>query len=294
MFKKATCSIVFYVFLISLLLSCTGILTDPGEPVDPFISLISPDGGENLQVGAPFTIKWEANFSENINIQFYRGLGSDILEMDIPNIPNSGQCVITPLFDMSQGTNYKAKVQSVQNNSINDISEMYFEVSAYVSDGNNDPFVATTLSLPHTGNYAIYNTDDIDWYKVYLHSGNKYIFKNTSDDDFDSEFYLYSGNSSGTDIVAEVAHDDDSGVGLQPYIEYEVYSTGYYYLRVAYRFDKSKNKQETNIGYYTLEINNELSENILITSPNGGEVWVMETDEIITWIDQNSNYVDID
>ena len=60
MLKKAMCLIVLYVFLISLLLSCAGILTDPGDPVDPFISLTSPNGGENLQVGAPFTIKWEA------------------------------------------------------------------------------------------------------------------------------------------------------------------------------------------------------------------------------------------
>ena len=242
MLKKAMCLIVLYVFLISLLLSCAGILTDPGDPVDPFISLTSPNGGENLQVGAPFTIKWEANFSENINIQFYRGSGSDILEMDIPNVPNSGQCVITPLFDMSQETNYKVRIESVQNNSINDISEMYFEVSDYLSDGNDDPSGATVLITQHKGDYAIYNTGDIDWYRVYLYSGNKYFFRNTSDEDFDSEFYLYSGNDSGTDIDGiDVIGADYTATIITSYENHrkilQVYRDGSFEIEVVLKSD---------------------------------------------------------
>ena len=274
-------------------LSCTSDISDPGLYGDPFIELTSPNGENILQIGAPYTIRWEANFSENIDIQFYRGLNSDILEMEIRDVPNDGEYIITPFFDMIQGANYIVKVASVQNSNLNDISDSYFEITDYVSDWNDDPTGATLLSqLPHEGNYAIYDEGDIDWYKVYLYAGNTYFFENTSEDNFDTDFYLY-----GPDYPygIEVAYDDDSGEGSQqPKIEYYVYETGYYYLEVAYRFDKSSKAKQSGIGYYTLSVNGEWTGEIIVTSPNGGEVWMKDTGEYITWVDQNSEYVNID
>ena len=117
--------------IIMVFMSCTTNISDPYYYSDPFIELISPNGGNVLQVGAPYTIRWEANFSENINIQFYRGLESDILEMLILDVPNNGEYIITPLFGMPQGTNYIVKVVSAQNSSLNDISDSYFEISLF-------------------------------------------------------------------------------------------------------------------------------------------------------------------
>lgn len=272
-------------------LSCTSNISNPGMSGDPFIELTSPNGGNDLQVGAPFTIRWEANFSENINIQFYRGLESDVLEMVIQDVPNNGECVITPLFDMPQGTNYIVKVASVQNSSVNDISDSYFEISDYVNDWNNDPTGATILSVPHEGNYAIYNSGDIDWYKIYLDEDHTYYFENSSEDDFDTDFYLY-----GPDYPygVSVADDDDTN-GLQPYIEYTVPNneSGYYYLRVANYDNNPAKEKQYDVGYYTLSVNSEWTDEILLTSPNGGEVWMKDTGKYISWIDQNSDNVDI-
>lgn len=293
MLKKVNISILLSALFLSVFLSCTSTISDPGEAGDPFIELTSPNGYEVLQVGAPYTIRWEANFSENINIQFYRGLESDILEMLILDVPNNGEYIITPLFDMPQGTNYIVKIASVQNSGLNDISDSYFEISDYVSDWNDDPTGATLLSqLPHEGNYAIYDEGDVDWYKVYLHEGNTYYFENTSEDDFDTDFYLY-----GPDYPygVEVAYDDDGEAeSQQPKIEYYVYETGYYYLRVAYRYTKASKNKQIGIGYYTLSVNAEWTGEILVTSPNGGEIWMLDSGEWIYWEDQRSDSVHID
>ncbi|NOR44200.1 MAG: hypothetical protein GQ534_01330 [Candidatus Delongbacteria bacterium] len=278
------------IIIVVVFLSCTSTISDPGEAGDPFIELTSPNGYEVLQIGAPYTIEWTGNLSGNLKIEFFQGFDNLVMQFD--DIPNNGQYQFTVPFDMTLGADYKVKLSSVQNPNLNDISESYFEISEYVSDGNDYLSSATLIDYIHTGDYAIYDEDDIDWYKVYLYAGNTYYFENTSENDFDSEFYLYGPENP---YGVEVAHDDDGeGGSHQPKIEYYANETGYHYLRVAYYVNNPSKNKQIGVGYYALSVNGEWSGEIIVTSPNGGEDWVMGTGENINWVDNNSDNVDID
>jgi hypothetical protein len=286
--------LVLLVFLsATIFLSCSDDESDPSEPGEKFISLISPNGGEIMQVGASYIIKWDDNISENVTIEIFRGISDPVTSFE--NISSIGSYQFTVPINWVQAADYRIKVISVQDTSTYDLSDDFFEVAEYVSDGNNNSTFATDLTIPHTGDYAIYSSGDIDWYRVFLNSGDVYYFENTSPNDFDSAFEFYGpGNLSGTDIGTYAASNDDHGDTLQPYIEYFCSVSGYYYLRVAYYADKKKKEKQYEVGYYTLTIRSNLTGDLFLSEPNGGEVWMTGTGHNIYWTDENSSRVDID
>lgn len=289
MLKKYLLLFAVILFGIMLFVSCSGesVTTDP--PADPEIDLIFPNGGDTLQVGVPYTIKWSDNISDKVDVEIYRGLSSSaVLVEEFTNVSGT-ECQFTVPVNWSQTADYKVRINSVADTSIYDISDDYFRIAAYIGDGNDYPSVATDLTIPHKGNYAIYGTGDVDWYRVYLYDHHRYHFSNSSELDFDSEFYLYRGNAAGTDILFEVATDDDSGGNAQPYLDYSVTEEGYYFLRVAYYSNNPAKTKQVGTGYYTLNI----TEHLFLEEPNGGEVWMKGTQHDITWDAEVPGNVDL-
>ncbi|MBN2858336.1 MAG: pre-peptidase C-terminal domain-containing protein [Candidatus Delongbacteria bacterium] len=276
-------------FGIMIFMSCSGDSVTTNPTSDPEIDLIFPNGGDTLQAGVPYTIKWSDNITEKVNIGIYRGLSSSaILIEEYRNVGGTEYQFTVPV-NWSQTADYKVKITSAADTSVYDISDDYFRVSAYISDGNDQPSLATDLTIPHKGDYAIYGTGDVDWYRVYLYSQQRYHFTNTSEFDFDSEFYLYRGNTAGTDILFQVASDDDSGGEAQPYLDYTAQEEGYYFLRVAYYSNNPSKTKQAGAGYYTLNI----TEHIFLESPDGGDVWMKGTQHNITWDAEVPGNVDL-
>ncbi|MGD9707626.1 MAG: Ser-Thr-rich GPI-anchored membrane family protein [Candidatus Delongbacteria bacterium] len=281
---------VLFLFLLSLTVTFFTSCSDDSSTSahTPFINLLFPNGGDSLGFGVSYTILWTDEIDENINIEIYQGQDtSDIKILSFPNVPSNGEYQFLVPFDIDPNKDYKVKLVSVLDSTIYDISETYFGFTSFVGDENNQPIDAVELTVPHHGNYAIYPTGDVDWYKVFLNSNQKYFFSNSSDADFDTEFYFYEANSEGTDIVELLLTDDDSGQGLQPYFEFLSLEAGYYFLRVAYFSNDPTKSKVTDTGYYTLNI----SENISLSSPNGGEVWQHESLQEITWDPDFTNNV---
>jgi hypothetical protein len=251
--------------------------TDPVP--DPFIKLVFPKGGESLQRGVSYEILWEDNIPGKVNIEIWKGVGTSAVKLDsIKNVPSTGSCNYLVPINAAVAGDYKVKIVSADDDGLSSVSADYFAVSAYVSDGNDEPGTATALTIPHRGDYAIYAENDVDWYRVYLNADQRYYFENFSDNDFDSEFFLYRGNGAGNALVTQVAANDDYH-SSQPYIDYTAPEEGYYFLRVAYYSNNPVKRKQLGTGYYTLVI----KEHLFLTSPNGGEVWKEGSNHNITW-----------
>ncbi len=122
---------------------------------------------------------------------------------------------------------------------------------------------------------------DEDWYKIYVSSGYRRVLVDCrftdSDGDIDIELYDPSGNSL----------DFSDSTTDNEYIDYTVPSSGTYYVRVYY---------DDNGNSYDLMWNDELSDRITVTSPNGGEEWGQNTSYNITWnaVGDTGSYVKIE
>ncbi|MCK4979711.1 MAG: hypothetical protein KAS62_04905, partial [Candidatus Delongbacteria bacterium] len=203
MYKKFLMLILAFMISGMIFMSCSddgGSGTDP-DPNPTGINLVFPDGGDSLQRGASYEITWTDDIEEDVNIEIYKGLVPVLLEK-FENETSDGSFQFTVPTDADIAADYKVKVVSATDTTLFDISEDYFRVIEYVGDGNDVPGGATVLTIPHLGDYAIYASGDVDYYRVYLNAGQRYYFANSSEDGFDSEFYLYKGNADGTDIVA--------------------------------------------------------------------------------------------
>ena len=107
------------------------------------------------------------------------------------------------------------------------------------SDGNDTPDSATTIAVPHEGDYAIDPAGDIDWFRAYISAGTFLLIytERIEDSQLDPRAILYGPHSeSGDDVdpTSWIANDDDSHGNLQPEIRFPITETGYYFLRISY------------------------------------------------------------
>ena len=97
--------------------------------------------------------------------------------------------------------------------------------------GDNNGLGATALTLSTSvqshGPHSLSGSDQYDWFKFYLQSGQSYVF-HTQGSSGDNYGELYSDSSGAT----RVAYNDDGGGDNQFYITYVPIATGWFYLRV--------------------------------------------------------------
>lgn len=275
---KRTAIFLYFVTLFALIVvSCSD---NTASVPDPSINIIFPNGGDSLGLGVSYKITWTDDIDEDINLELYKGQDENAVRiLQYSNIPSNGEYDFLVPIDSDTGSDYRFRLVSSLDSTISDISDNYFGFTGSVGDSNDDFNEAVEIFVPHLSGYAIYPAGDTDWYKVYLKPGSKYIFENSSETDFDSEFYLYQGDSAGTDISGLLLTDDDSGQGLQPMLQFSPETEGYYFLRVSHFSNDPSKFQEAETGYYTLSV----TENILLISPNGGEIWEQGSVQRISW-----------
>lgn len=106
-------------------------------------------------------------------------------------------------------------------------------------DSNDSPVDASAVDLPHTSDYAISPTDDIDWYRMYMEAGTQWLIytERIFGSQIDPEAWFYGPHAAdGSDVVPTtwIANDDDSQGSLQPRLVLSITESGYYFLRIAF------------------------------------------------------------
>ena len=111
------------------LTGCTG--TSPGhllvtvQPA-PFITVLSPNGGETWQTGNSYSITWNSNVTENVKIELYKSsfLVSQITASTPPGVPFTW----TVPNNLPSGNDYYIKIISTVFPGIYDLSDAHFTI----------------------------------------------------------------------------------------------------------------------------------------------------------------------
>ncbi len=94
--------------------------------IAPVVSVISPNGGEGLQRGLKYYIRWNDNIAENVLIELYKG---GVLAKTIAtNATSNGAYQWQIGFDINPGSDYSIKISSATNAALFDLSDSSFTI----------------------------------------------------------------------------------------------------------------------------------------------------------------------
>ncbi|MCK5122660.1 MAG: hypothetical protein KAQ87_00710 [Candidatus Pacebacteria bacterium] len=103
-------------------------LSEAEVSIDKSITVISPNGGEELKIGKQYLIKWNATEDvEHVTIALNKnGVYAKNL---IGNIKNYGSTSWTPDLSLEVGDDYKIRITNPDDSSVYDESDSYFSIS---------------------------------------------------------------------------------------------------------------------------------------------------------------------
>jgi hypothetical protein len=221
------------------------------------ISVTSPNGGESWSAGTTQNITWTDNINENVTINLYKGGVFHSIISTSTNSNGSKEWVIP--FTQEDGNDYRIKITSVDNPGLFDFSDADFTIV-----GNQ-----ITVTSPNGGEILLETNDHIiTWTDNLTGSVEIQLFKSdvfhssiTTSTPSDGEFTWNppASTPTGTDYKVKIISVDDAAI-----------------------FDFSDST-------FTI-----ISNNITVTSPNGGENWLNGSANTITWTDDISGEVKID
>jgi hypothetical protein len=221
------------------------------------ITLASPNGGEVWQAGETRPITWADNIIEDVKIDLYKG---GVFHTEInPSTSSDGTSNWSIPFDFESGSDYKVKITSVDNpGTIFDFSDANFTII-----GNQ-----ITVTSPNGGeDYLIGSSQIINWTDNIIGNVEIQLFKSgifhssiTTSTQSDGEYTWFISNSliQASDYKLRISSVDDGSV-----------------------LDFSDN-------------NFTLSNEVIVTIPNGGESWQQGSSHTINWTDNLSENVKIE
>jgi len=225
-------------------------------PPPGVITVVSPNGGENWQAGSSQIISWTDNIIENVMIELYKG-GSFHSVISTSTSSDGSRTWDIPL-SLGSGSDYTIKITSVDSVNVFDFSDASFTIFQPV----------ITVTTPNGGeNWLIDSANLITW------------SDNIAED---VELHLYKGGSFHSIIAASTFSDGSYAwtvpLSTTPGSDYKIRISG---VNNSSIFDLSD-------GNFTL------SNEIIVTVPNGGESWKAGTSENITWTDNIIENITID
>ncbi|MEJ2195954.1 MAG: Ser-Thr-rich GPI-anchored membrane family protein [Ignavibacteriaceae bacterium] len=215
-----------------------------------------PNGGESWQRGTTHTINWSDNISENVKIELFKG-GVFNSVISLSAVSNGSFSWNIPV-STNPGSDYTVKITSVNNPSINDVSDANFEIFAG----------AITVVSPNGGeSWAAGSTQVISW--------NNNISENVKID-------LYKNGIFNSNITSSTSSDGTYNWD----IPFTLQSASDYTIKITSVSDTSI----TDVSDANFTI---IGNQIAVTSPNGGENWLESEDQLITWTDNLAENVQI-
>jgi hypothetical protein len=94
--------------------------------IPPFISVVFPNGGEALQRGQPYFVRWTDNLAERVEIDLYKG--GSLVKTIATNVPSNGAYQWQPGFDIPPSSDYSIRITSTTNSAFSATSQSTFGV----------------------------------------------------------------------------------------------------------------------------------------------------------------------
>ena len=222
----------------------------------PQITVIYPNGGESWQTGTTQNITWTDNIAENVRIRLYY-FGNFITIAN--SVASSGSYTWEIPLEFPPNDFYKVWINSVNDTTVEDYSDTEFSIVT----------TAITITSPNGG-------------ESWLAGSTEQI---TSTDNISDPVMidLYRGGVFHSNITPSTASDGTYNWSIPYELEggsdFKVKMTS---LGDPNLFDYSDND-------FTIVANL-----LTVTSPNGGENWLLGTTQTITWTDNFSENVKIE
>lgn len=214
----------------------------------PGIVISSPNGGETLVTGTNATITWTSqDVTGNVQIQLNRSFPTGTWETLFANTAND--CTETWLVTGPPTTTARIRILSVTNPAIGDTSNANFTIAA----------PGITVTSPNGGEiWTINQSESFTWTSQFI-QGNVRI-------DINRDY----PNGVWTTIYASVPND-----GIEVWNPTGPPTTN---ARIRIVSVNDPNIFDISDGNFTIR-----APTITVTSPNGGETWLVNTQQQITW-----------
>jgi len=219
-----------------------------------FIDILFPLQGNNIARGQTYTIRWESNVINTVEIKLYRNNGSVYAGTIAHTTDNDGEFLWTCPNDLMLDNDYQILIAEEGNDTpIETMSDIFSVVSDVVVDNNLPCQAQQLLALPDTTLLLCYNVGTTDsgvepppcadyipnnsygdlWYKfVVPASGQAIVVFDTVNIGNTNDWgaALYQGNCDNLNLVE---CNDDGGVQVMPELELNDANPGEtYYVRV--------------------------------------------------------------
>ncbi len=132
----------------------------------PYITVNSPNGGEEWEQGNTYTIKWGSNVSGNVKIELLKGGAVD--KTLAADVANNGEFDVEVTVDFTVGADYKIKITSLDNDTVLSESVENFSIIAeyiiadfpHIQDFDD---METDGTRPLSEKWEQLDGDDFDW-----------------------------------------------------------------------------------------------------------------------------------
>jgi len=237
--------------------------------IQSFITVTSPNGGENWHAGSPQTITWNDNISENVRIQLYKG---DSLYSTIAfSTSSDGSYSWAIPTNQQVGIDYKIKITCDNNNNVYDLSNNYFTISSQIftlvvmPSNINVPAVpsgSTTFNVTSNCNWTA--SSNQDWCTVTPSgSGNGTIVANYSENNTANTrtaditvtasggspvviVTVTQGGLSSAVLTIENTNSSQLGAVVVPVHAFDIANLGFFQFSISYDNSKLTYIKDTN------------------------------------------------
>jgi hypothetical protein len=225
------------------------------------LKLVSPNGGENWNVGSMQNITWDAGGIANVKLEFTTNNGNT-WEIITSNTPSNGYYTWNPVPN-TPGTNCRVRISDAADNDPTDMSDGMFSIL---------PAPSIKVVSPNGGEVIQYNTTtEIQW------TSENVMFVKIE--------YTTNGGASWNVITNSV-----ESIGTYSWKTVPNISSKQCRIRIS----DAANGTSSDISDNNFEITNAIIKSIKVISPNGGEKWEAGSVQNITWNASNVNSVTIE
>jgi hypothetical protein len=93
--------------------------------VAPSVALMTPDGGEQWQLGLDYYVRWDDNIAEDITISLYR---DQVFVADLETTPSDGAWLWSIPTDIPTGDDYRIRLTGMDGDAVTDESAEFFSI----------------------------------------------------------------------------------------------------------------------------------------------------------------------